>query len=412
MEELWPTPSARVCELIRALAERMLPLSDDTVDMLWQASQGGVRQQEYVEDPVLAEADRRLNKTNTTHWLFANLNRPGRRVQLTRDPELLIYARDLVLRGLNTDELASWRSAQQAWWERWIRACFTVTEDLDELRELVEVSGNSMTTYVDDLIAAVGTYVDEVRSDLGLGAHAERHATVQLLLEGSRMSRARAEEQLGYSLGGHHTAAIVWVEAEEAAHLLERAAEHVMRACGATRRLTLVTSTAALWLWMPVSAIPAAATIDEVLKETPGVRTTLGRPARDVEGFRSSHLDAAAAQRLLARMRSPRTAVRYEDVHLVDLLTADLGQADQFVSTTLGELSTADPVLRHTVSTFLNVGFNVSHTAEKLFAHRNTIDRRLARARALLPRPLEQDAVSVAAALMLVELRQDRAQGS
>ncbi|MFJ9614097.1 helix-turn-helix domain-containing protein [Streptomyces noursei] len=95
----------------------------------------------------------------------------------------------------------------------------------------------------------------------------------------------------------------------------------------------------------------------------------------------------------------------------MDLLTADLGQADQFVSTTLGELSTADPVLRHTVSTFLNVGFNVSHTAEKLFAHRNTIDRRLARARALLPRPLEQDAVSVAAALMLVELRQDREQG-
>ncbi|GGX14230.1 hypothetical protein GCM10010341_39760 [Streptomyces noursei] len=185
-----------------------------------------------------------------------------------------------------------------------------------------------------------------------------------------------------------------------------------MRACGATRRLTLVTSTAALWLWMPASAIPAAATIDEVLKETPGVRTTFGRPARDVEGFRSSHLDAAAAQRLLARIRSPRTAVRYEDVHLVDLLTADLGQADQFVTTTLGEPSTADPVLRHTVSTFLNVGFNVSHTAEKLFAHRNTIDRRLARARALLPRPLEQDAVSVAAALMLVELREDREPGS
>ncbi|GGX14236.1 hypothetical protein [Streptomyces noursei] len=197
MEEPWPTPSARVCELIRALAERMLPLSDDIVDMLWQASQRGVRQQEYVEDPVLAEVDRRLNKANTTHWLVMNLNRPGRRVQLTRDPELLIYARDLVPRDLNTDELASWRSAQQAWWERWIRACFTVTEDLDELRELVEVSGNSMTTYVDDLIAAVGTYVAEVRSDLGLGAHAERHATVQLLLEGSRMSRARAEEQLG-----------------------------------------------------------------------------------------------------------------------------------------------------------------------------------------------------------------------
>ena len=46
-------------------------------------------------------------------------------------------------------------------------------------------------------------------------------------------------------------------------------------------------------------------------------------------------------------------------------------------------------------------------TFDLLFAHRNTIDRRLARAKTLLPRPLSEDPASVAAALMLVELRED-----
>ncbi len=40
-----------------------------------------------------------------------------------------------------------------------------------------------------------------------------------------------------------------------------------------------------------------------------------------------------------------------------------------------------------------------------MFTHRNTIERRLARADQLLPVPLADNAASVVAALMLVELR-------
>ena len=178
------------------------------------------------------------------------------------------------------------------------------------------------------------------------------------------------------------------------------------------RRLTLVPSTAALWLWIPVREVPPTTAFLDALKMTPGVRVALGRTGADLTGFRQSHLDAAAAQRLLARVGSPRKVVRYEDVHLVDLLTADLARAEQFVAATLGELATADPVVQRTVRTYVDEGFSVSNTADRLFAHRNTIDRRLARARTLLPRPLDQDPTSVAAALMLVELRQDHPHGS
>ncbi|MGD6755838.1 PucR family transcriptional regulator [Streptomyces sp. BH105] len=408
MKMLWPSPSERVCELIRQIAESRLPVPDEVVDQVWRASQRAARQREYVDDPVLAEADRRLCKANMTHWLVSNMQEPGRRVTPAKDREMLIIARDLVLRGMDLEELESWRAAQRVGWGLWVDQCFVATDDREELRELMEVSANSLTTYIDDSIAAVATYADEIRGELGFGAQAQRHTTVQLLLQGARISRARAEEQLGHPLAGHHVAAILWVDSPVDAHELERGAENVMWTCGATRRLTLPPSTSALWLWLPVDEVPPTADVLRVLEKTPGVRATLGRPGSGLTGFRQSHLDAAAAQRLLARVGSPRKVVRYEDVHLVDLLTADPSQASEFVSRTLGGLATADPVLQCTVRTYVAEGYSVSRTADRLFAHRNTIDRRLAKARTLLPRPLDHDPTSVSAALMLVELQQDQ----
>ena len=46
-----------------------------------------------------------------------------------------------------------------------------------------------------------------------------------------------------------------------------------------------------------------------------------------------------------------------------------------------------------------------SAAAEKLYTHRNTVERRLARVDQLLPAPLADNAASVVAALMLVQLR-------
>ena len=409
MRMLWPSPSERVCELIRQIAESRLPVPDEVVDQVWQASQRAARQREYVDDPVLAEADRRLCRANMTHWLVSNMQEPGRRVTPAKDREMLIIARDLVLRGMDLDERESWRAAQRVGWGLWVEQCFAATDDREELRELLEVSANSLTTYIDDSIAAVAAYADEIRGEMGAGAQAQRHTMVHLLLQGARVKRARAEEQLGHPLAGHHVAAILWVDSPVDAHELERAAENVMWTCGANRRLTLPPSTSALWLWLPVDEVPPTADVLHVLEKTPGVRVTLGRPGSGLEGFRQSHLDAAAAQRLLARIGSSRKVVRYEDVHLVDLLTADPGQASEFVSRTLGDLATADPVLQGTVRTYVAEGYSVSRTADRLFAHRNTIDRRLTKARSLRPRPLDHDPTSVSAALMLVELQQDQA---
>ena len=114
-------------------------------------------------------------------------------------------------------------------------------------------------------MTSVGRYIEDVRTELARGPEVERLATVQLLLRGSPITRPRAEAQLGYALTGHHLAAILWGDSQEQPASLDAAAERVMRACGASRRLTLIAGTTTLWVWMPVATPPAQTDLDQIV---------------------------------------------------------------------------------------------------------------------------------------------------
>jgi DNA-binding PucR family transcriptional regulator len=404
-DQLWPDASDPVRRLMGGLAEKMLARSGEVVDELTAASLQDPRYRAIADDPVLAEADARLAVSCLKHWLTSNIAEPGRRTVLTAGSEMHTYARDVVLRGLTTDDVLGWRSGQRVVWKWWLAACFEVTDDRELLRELIEVSENSLTAFVDDSIAELAEHVRRVREEFAGGSQLQRYATVELLLQGADIAPSRAEAQLGYALTGSHIGAVVWVDSEQDVGLLERASEQVMRACGADRRLTVVAGTAALWLWIPAKAAPTVAVLADCLGRRRGVRVALGRAATGVSGFRRTHMDAAAAQRLLARLDSRLSIVRYEDVHLVDLLSADVSSADQFITDVLGQLQTANPVLHQTVLAYVDEGLNRSSTAERLYTHRNTIDRRLARVDELLPKPFARNPIEVAAALTLLRVR-------
>jgi DNA-binding PucR family transcriptional regulator len=233
-------------------------------------------------------------------------------------------------------------------------------------------------------------------AELTRGAHAERRAAVTLLLEGAPIARDRAEARLGYGLTGPHTAAIVWSGTGTAGpDSLEAAAEAVMRAVGADRRLTVVAG----------AASPAADELTARLSDHPDVRVAVGRPGRDVDGFRRSHLDAATAQRMVARLTSRQQVARFQDVALVALLTREPAQAEEFLADTLGGLLDADDDTRAAVLTYVLELGSTSRTAHRLYTHRNTVLRRLARADDLLPRPLAEDPLGVAAALQVLRWR-------
>ncbi|MFB9729532.1 PucR family transcriptional regulator [Haloechinothrix salitolerans] len=380
----------------------------DVADQGWRAGQDWLKHRTVADGEILADLDRRFSRNGLMHWVQMTIANPGSRVEIHEFPELEKYSRDLALRGIDPEEAEAWRALQRVVLHWWISACFTTSLEPDEMRELIEVSVNSLNTYQDDLVDAIAAHVEKVRDELAGGPQVQRLATAQLILQGAPITRARAEAQLGYPLTGHHVAAIVWVDSEDDVGELELAAEQVMRACGAQRRLTLVAAVSALWIWLPVAEVPSRADLEAHVAETPGVRVVLGRPGVDVNGFRRSHIDAVAAQRLLSRLGSRRRVVRFGDVQMISLLTSDIAEAEQFVADTLGALATADPELRHTVRVFIAEQFNASRAAETLFAHRNTIDRRLARVEELLPRPLGQDPAAVDAALALLELKEGR----
>ncbi|MBA2348711.1 MAG: helix-turn-helix domain-containing protein, partial [Solirubrobacterales bacterium] len=80
----------------------------------------------------------------------------------------------------------------------------------------------------------------------------------------------------------------------------------------------------------------------------------------------------------------------------------DEERADEFVRRTLGELATAPVELRETLRTYLREDCNATRTARVLFAHRNTVLGRLARADELLPAPLAGRGLQVGLALEIV----------
>ncbi|HUP98825.1 MAG TPA: helix-turn-helix domain-containing protein [Aeromicrobium sp.] len=398
----WPRPSEAAQELIRRGAEQALDPRREWLGELNQAVLTHERTAETLADPVLAEGSKNSNLSNLLHWATANLQRPGARVPANLSQELLEASRDLVRRDLDETALDSWRVGQNVAWRRWMEICFELTPDVELLHEVLAVTSRSITTFIDDTIAAVADVMRQERDDLTQGTHAERLTTVSLLLEGAPVGRRAAETRLGYRLTGTHVAAIVWGTTGVTGEQLELAAESILRAAGATRRLTVLATSASLWLWLPADRSPRIQQLETGLATIPDVRVALGRPRRDLDGFRQSHLEAAAVQRMMARLATTRRAGSYMDAQLVALLSDDVGRADEFIADTLGDLAHAEPELQLTLRTYLEEQCNAARVAHTLYAHRNTIVRRLARCDELLPRPLSENPLAVGAALQLL----------
>jgi len=185
----WPTLSAEARELFRRGAEIVLHPRAEWIEELHEASLGGGSMRAVAEDPVLTEGTKRANLANLLHWAAANVQHPGKRVTANLNQEVLEGARDMVRRGFDSGGLDAYRRAQGVAWRRWIEICFDLTSDPVLLRELLDVSSLSITTFIEDTVAAVSERMAAERTELTRGAHAERRATVTLLLEGAPISR-------------------------------------------------------------------------------------------------------------------------------------------------------------------------------------------------------------------------------
>jgi DNA-binding PucR family transcriptional regulator len=392
-----------VAELIQAGASVLLGAPDDIFAEIDAAILADLNQP-LASDPVLAEAIRRQNHANLIRWAEANVHDPGGPVPAEPSTEALAIARDIVRRGLDIDALQGYRIGQNVAWQRWMALAFELTSDVSELRELLDVTARSIFTYVDEMLLRLADEVERERERLTHGTHVQRMEVVSLILEGAPIAAGRASARLGYELERPHTAAIVWSDVPESdPGDLEQAAEAVGRAAAA-RPLTVLATASTQWVWVGGENGPNSDRLRAELEELPHVRVALGPIASGVAGFRRSHLDALATQRLMHRSETLRLAT-YDDVQVVALTTADDERAQEFVTRTLGEFAAAPAELRETVRVYLREGSNAARAARLLFTHRNTVLSRLARAESMLPAPLQGRGLAVGLALEIAHWR-------
>ncbi|WP_182349260.1 PucR family transcriptional regulator [Tomitella gaofuii] len=400
----WSTPSPRVQELIRQGAGIALHVPEEWMADLDTVTLSGAARSRIADDPVLAEATRRTNRANLLTWAAANVRAPGEPVTAQVDDAQIAVARDMVRRGLDEAALDAYRAGQSVAWRYWMKIVFALTRDPAELEELLDVTSQSISAFVDDVVTALATRMRSERAELTRGSQAERREVIALLLEGAPITRERAESRLGYALERTHHAAVVWSEGPDPdVTTVDHVAEILARPAGGEPSLMVSAGSGTRWVWS--QAAPDLAAVEAAADAAPDVRVALAGPAHGVTGFRRTHLDALTAQRMLARLGSTRQVAYYDAIALVALATEDSERAARFVSRTLGGLEHADIALRESVSTYVRSQSNATRAAELLYTHRNTLLRRLERAEEALPRPLADNPVDVAVALDIVHWR-------
>ncbi|QUR67154.1 PucR family transcriptional regulator [Mycobacterium spongiae] len=397
-------PSQRVRELIRAAARAALESNEEWLDELDRATVAA--NPDIADDPALATIVSRANRANLRHFAAANLRNPGDPVAPNLSPETLRMARDLVRLGHDVSTLDIYRTGHNVAWQRWNDIAFGLSSNPQELRELLDVSFRLAKDFIDSTLAGIDAKMRSEYDELTRNIQAERRKLVEHLLDGGPVSLDSAEARLGYRLNRPHTAAVIWSDRpDDDPSCLDEAASAFGDAVGRRDPLIVVASAPTRWVW--VKGIRALDTdrIHGTLANAPHVRVAIGSTADGLEGFRRSHLEALATQRILSQsLRSERVA-SYSDIEMIALLTENPDGADNFIESTLGAFEDAGPELHNTVLTFINEQCNTSQAANRLFIHRNTLTNRLETAQRLLPRPLAETTIRVAVALEALRWR-------
>lgn len=397
----WERPSDRVSELLRQSAERILAMSSDLdlTQLFAGIDTATLVDPALRDDPALRETIRRSNHSIVMAYLNGVVADPGGRVPVDRGPAAVASVRDLVRRGFADAVLQGFRAGQNVAWQFWMQNALDLTADRDELRELLSFSARSIFTFIDDSIAATAELIRQERHALTSGTHAQRLETVMLLLEGTSISTRLASSRLGYDLRATHVAAILWSdETSGDARALERAAGVLANHLGSARALTILAATHARWMWVNSSTTVDTLALERELAPSP-VRLAIGATAVGVDGFRGSHHQALATQRLMMRANLSETVARWQDVQLAALISSDATQAREFVLGALGQLAHSTEELRETVRVYLREQSNAARAAQRLHTHRNTVLQRVAKADKLLPAPLSVTNLEVALAL-------------
>lgn len=181
----------------------------------------------------------------------------------------------------------------------------------------------------------------------------------------------------------------------------------MVKALGAGSALIMLVGKFELWAWGSSAAKFKPLTELAERVDMSGYVATIGNICSDVTGFRRTHqqaLEAARVARLMVNVG--QRIIRFDDVSLVALLSANIGEAHRFVHRELGKLAatggnTED--LRETVLCYLECQRSPRATASRRYIARNTVTYRVKRAEELIGHSLDDREAEIWMALKIAQ---------
>ena len=338
--------------------------------------------------------------------------------QATGAPEAMYYAQEYARRDLGLEALLkAYRLGHQHFFTVWLERLRELAPTVQALAEATQYSSNWLFAYIDAVTHSVAATYELEREGRVRTSAAIRAQGVRELLSGAAVDRLELSRRLNYELDRRHVAFVVWAEPAEPRAVvingLERLAETIATRLGDGPALLVPQGGLRVDGWVPLSEDAQERKLGRSDDAAAlHARVAVGLPAHGLDGFGRSHRDALAAQRVaLSGHRSAGTCVHFEDVQLLDLLTADEEGARRFVEAELGGLSgEADAVRRiaATAQAFLDERSSYKHTGQRLGIHENTVAYRIKRAEELLGRELNARRLELHVALRLLELLRRR----
>lgn len=411
----WPKISPRISELMRCGAELGLEVATSPMflealeEINLDSNSVNSQQGDLHNDPVMQAKHRRAIRASVIHWLNAMIDAPDQPVAPYSTYEAVDSTAELYQEKAAEVLRKNAHAIQDIAWQYWMKIVFQLTDDRQELQQLLELSSLSIRAFTQDSLQ-LGldrlALLDVAKT--GSDRETQRNL-VDKIIAGEAVELAAATNVLKYSLAQRHYSAIVWSEEiDTEISSLEKVAAVFQSACQQTESLKVIASPSVIWVWVSAEHAVNERLLETALAQHHHVRVSFGvggglegsgLEGSGIDGFRRAHLDALAAQRVLGRLKSNIQLVSYDRVRLMAFLAKDGKSIQHYSEHVLGELAQAPATVRQALHAFLECGCNATEAAKKLHTHRNTLLRRLAKAESLLPRPLAENRIQVAVAL-------------
>lgn len=326
----------------------------------------------------------------------------------TVPPAAVEFAKLVAQRRLGLSVLVNtYRTGHASFWRNVMEEAATEILDADMRSAVLMRLWDRLNRWMDYQVAYLSEIHETERDRFVRGALARKIEIVNAIVAGETIELDRTERALGYDLQRHQTALVMWRDRSDVAGDtlggLELLAHQLAGAVDASRPLLVPSGSGSLWAWVATHHPPSPGTFDSAPALQDGtLRAAIGRTGRGLSGFRDSHREALAAQRIA--LVQPGALTAYADVELLSLLSQDAVAARTLVVRELADLSGDDRTsghLRATALAYLLAGGNAAAAARELGVHKNTVHYRLRRVEELLGHPLEPGDTKLQLALQL-----------